>query len=174
MVGVKESIRAGNLEQVKARLQPFRCDDNCAWAAYWGHLHILQWLHAQDPNCKYARGICSYAAPNGHLHVLQWARAQVPPFPWSETTCTWATFSAHFHFLKWARAQVPPCPWRPADRRLFIAQNKRYRVFKWLRESEHVELDPNVLQWMAQVDEAVAQVSTSSDIHSLVKEFVDM
>jgi len=51
------------------------------------------------------------AAEMGHLHVLQWLRAQEPPYPWNEDACYAAARDGHMGVLRWLREQDPPCPW---------------------------------------------------------------
>ena len=163
------------LQWLRAQVPPCPWDEYvCTRAASGGHLHILQWLRAQDPPCPWDEETCSRAAAYGNLYILQWLRAQDPPCPWDDHTCEYAARNNHFRVLKWLRAQSPPCPLDKADLVLFMWQNTSYRVFHWLAKYEKVEFGPLALQWMAEVDEAVAQVSTSSDIQSLVKEFVEM
>ena len=45
----------------------------CRAIAYSGHLDVLQWARAQDPQCDWNADVCSDAALKGHLHVLKWA-----------------------------------------------------------------------------------------------------
>ncbi|KAJ1414439.1 hypothetical protein B484DRAFT_165660 [Ochromonadaceae sp. CCMP2298] len=92
----------------------FRWDvKTCQSAAKGGHLHVLQWLRAQDPPCPWDQLTCGLAAKGGHLHVLRWLRTQDPPCPWGQSTCNFAAHSGHVHVLRWLRTQDPPCPWNP-------------------------------------------------------------
>jgi hypothetical protein len=50
-------------------------------AALHGHLHILQWLQANN-SCPLTIEVCYNAAEGGQLEVLQWLRAEDPPCPW--------------------------------------------------------------------------------------------
>jgi hypothetical protein len=108
----------GNLNCVKMLRLTYNCpwdSDACSYAAWNGHLHILQWLRSQDPPCPWDSDLCSYAAWNGHLHVLQWARSQDPPCPWESDACNNAATKGHLHVLQWLRNQNPPCPWDSED-----------------------------------------------------------
>jgi hypothetical protein len=57
------------------------------WMSYSGP--VLRTLPPWDDNT------CAYAAFNGHLQLLQWSRAQDPPCPWDEGTCKTTPFSLH-------------------------------------------------------------------------------
>ena len=46
----------------------------CGFAAFGGHLEVLQWLRAKD--CPWDSYVCDNAAKNGHLEVLRWSRSQ--------------------------------------------------------------------------------------------------
>ena len=171
------AILSGNLDEVKAfrvRYPHTANECTCPCAAGKGHLHILKWMREQNIYFSWKECLCENAAANGHLQVLQWLRAQDPPCPWSVDTCIYAAQYGHLHILEWLRAQSPPCPWDAWTCDWFISANKRYTVFQRLQKHECVALPHNVLQWMAEVDLAVKQVSTSSDIQSLVKQFVEL
>ena len=77
----------------------------CQWAAWGGHLEVLQWARQND--CPWDEGTCSYAAKGGHLEVLQWARQN--DCPWDEGTCWTAARYGHLEVLQWARQNG--CPW---------------------------------------------------------------
>ena len=81
----------------------------CKYAAWDGHLAVLQWARAQG--CPWYEWTCAEAAKNGHLAVLQWARAQ--GCPWDEETCSSAAMNGHLAVLQWARAQG--CPYSDDD-----------------------------------------------------------
>jgi hypothetical protein len=77
----------------------------CAFAAKGGHLACLQWARANG--CPWGERTCWCAASMGHLDVIQWARAN--GCPWDVNTCTQAAMGGHLEVLQWARAQG--CPW---------------------------------------------------------------
>ena len=56
------------------------------WAAYGGHLEILQWLRAEG--CPLDERTCKLAAGQGHREVLRWARENGAP--WTAATRDWA------------------------------------------------------------------------------------
>ena len=49
--------------------------------AKYGCLECVKILRARDPPCPWSKLTCIYAAYGGHLDVLQWARSQDPPCP---------------------------------------------------------------------------------------------
>ena len=70
-----------------------------------GHLHIIQWLRVQDPQCKWSIKAYMQAASSGHLHIIQWLREQDPPCPWDpppykaiDPFCA-AADSRHLHIM---------------------------------------------------------------------------
>ena len=69
------------------------------WAAWGGHLEVLQWARANG--CPWDEDTCSMAAHNGHLEVLQWARTT--GCPWDERTCGMAVREGHRDVFLWAR-----------------------------------------------------------------------
>jgi len=83
----------------------------CNTAAKWNQLDVLKWARAQVPPCPWSTETCKNAASGGYLPVLKWLRAQDPPCPWNFQTCDEAVLNNDMEVLQWARAQVPPCPW---------------------------------------------------------------
>ena len=70
----------------------------CFFAAWGGHLKVLQWLRQRGCSCGLAT--CVAAATGGHLEVLKWAREQ--DCPWDAfmvRAC--ATKGGHHEVLKW-------------------------------------------------------------------------
>ena len=61
---------------------PFPWDVICAFAAFGGHVDVLDW--ARDRGCPWDEETCASAAEGGHLDVLRWARAK--GCPWDEQT----------------------------------------------------------------------------------------
>lgn len=43
--------------------------------AFYGHLKLLQLIHAKNPNLKLHIGICIAAAKNDHINIIKWASA---------------------------------------------------------------------------------------------------
>ena len=78
--------------------------DTCTYAAWNGHLEVLQWAHAQG--CPVDEDTCTDAAKHGHLDVLKWLWAH--GCRWDEWTCAQAALNGHLDVLLWARA--PGCP----------------------------------------------------------------
>ena len=54
----------------------------CFYAAYGGHLEILQWLRANG--CPWSHYTCYTAVNKGHVEVLRWAREN--GCPWDAST----------------------------------------------------------------------------------------
>ena len=75
----------------------------CQWAAWGGHLQVLQWLREND--CPWDEDTCTDAAQGGHLEVLKWSR---------ENGCPWnivvvrahATKGRHLEMVEWLRSMV--------------------------------------------------------------------
>ena len=103
-------------------------ENNCRWAALYGHLELVKWLRAKG--CPWGTRTSSCAAIGGHLDVLQWIRSQDPPCPWdSKNVCYWAALEGHLDMLRWARSQG--CPWHE-EMTYEAARNGHLKVLKWL------------------------------------------
>lgn len=72
----------------------------CA-AAYYGDLGLV--IQLRDMNCKWDDRVCWFAAFHGHLDVLQWLRAQNPPCPWGIFTLSVAIMRKHDHIVEFCR-----------------------------------------------------------------------
>ena len=57
--------------------------DVCDFAAAHGHLHILEWAHAND--APWSEQTCFYGGHSCRLEVLQWLRAN--GCPWDRQAC---------------------------------------------------------------------------------------
>ena len=99
----------------------------CGWAAFHGHLEVLQWLRAKG--CPWDRWTNIEAARGGQLEVLQWMRGQDPPCPWNQHVCYFAAQKGHLEVLRWARSQG--CPWGEGVPRA-AAKNGQLKVLNWL------------------------------------------
>ena len=103
-------------------------ENNCRWAALYGHLELVKWLRAKG--CPWGTRTSSCAAIGGHLDVLQCIRSQDPPCPWdSKNVCYWAALEGHLDMLRWARSQG--CPWHE-EMTYEAARNGHLKVLKWL------------------------------------------
>ena len=61
-----------------------------------GHLHILQWLRAQDPPCPWNAQTPRRAAKRGKLDVIRWCREVAEPrCEWGPQTCQEAAYYGH-------------------------------------------------------------------------------
>ena len=134
--------------------------NGCKFAAIYGNLEALQWLHSSD--CLWDSGVHREAAARGHLHILHWARLQSTPYPdpWREWVCEAAALNGQLDILQWLRSQTPPClwdTWTCAE----AARNGQLDVLRWVRSqsppcpwdtwtcsqaAENGQLD--VLQWL--------------------------
>jgi hypothetical protein len=126
---------------------------NCSHAASAGHLHVLQWLRANE--CPWDTQTCEHAAEGGHLHILQWARANgclcdentctcaaaegdLPMLqwasandcPWDASTCYWAARNGHLHVLQWAIDNG--CPWHVAHCLQSAARSGHTEIIEWI------------------------------------------
>ena len=93
------------LELVRSVAHWHRPSNMCNFAAFAGHVALLQW--ARSERCHWDAWTCSYAAAGGHLEVLQWMRLN--SCPWNEWTCASAAKGGHLGGLQWAR--LNGCPW---------------------------------------------------------------
>ena len=66
----------------------------CQWAAWGGHLQVLQWAHQND--CPWNEKTCKEAASGGQLEALKWAREN--GCPWDEDTRELA--AAHLGYVE--------------------------------------------------------------------------
>jgi hypothetical protein len=73
----------------------------CCLAARNGHLHILQYAHANG--CPWDKRTCQFAAANGHLHILQYAH--INGCPWDASACASAAENGHLAVLQWAHGK---------------------------------------------------------------------
>ena len=70
------------------------------WATYYGHLHVIQWLHEnREEGCTH--WAMDWAASKGHLHVVQWLHKN------RQEGCTTnamdlAAENGHLHVVQWA------------------------------------------------------------------------
>ena len=103
----------------------------CGWAAFHGHLEVLQWLRAKG--CPWDRWTNIEAARGGQLEVLQWMRGQDPPCPWDSGVCKYAALHGHLEVLRWARSQG--CPWNKSLT-WTAAMSGQLKVLVWLIKEE--------------------------------------
>ena len=123
------AVGRGKIESLKC-LRANGCpwnEDTCAFAAYGGHLEVLQWAHQHG--CEWDKFMCMRAAA-GHLEVLQWARQN--GCPWNEWTCEGAAGAGHLEMLQWARQNG--CPWHEETCRS-AAWGGHLEVLQWAREN---------------------------------------
>jgi hypothetical protein len=130
----QDAAKSGDLDVLKQFAQePCPWDGfTCNAAAGGGHLHVLEWLRAQDPPCPWTEATCMWAAKSGNLEVLQWLRAQDPPCPWG--ACT-AAVSNDLAVLQWMRAQDPPAPWS-SDAVKYALESDNFEMLLWLRSQQ--------------------------------------
>lgn len=100
----------------------------CDLAAYYGHLHIVQWAYLSGGFPRI--NACVIAAEQGHLHVLKWLREN--GCPWDEAICGAAAFGGQLETLKWARANG--CPWNVNVLHYAMGRGK-YEIVEWIDEN---------------------------------------
>lgn len=102
-----------------------------AYAAYSGHIYILQYLCMKKytPNAH----VATFAARAGRLDVLKWLKGRKCPF--RKAACASAAKEGHLEILKWLRANA--CPW---DIRAvaFARKNKRLNILDWMRQENYI------------------------------------
>lgn len=75
-------------------------------AAMRGHLELIK--HVRGLGVRWDDRVCWMAAYYGHLHVLQWVRSQNPPCPWDWWTLRCATHRKHEHVVKFCEENHCP------------------------------------------------------------------
>lgn len=68
-------------------------------AAYYGHMHVLEWFH-QECWLRDDTRLCTHAACGGQLEALKWARAH--GYPWNCRVIWEASHRGHLHVRQWA------------------------------------------------------------------------
>ena len=70
-------------------------------AAMKGHLEFIK--HVRGLGVAWDDRVCWMAAYYGHLHVLEWVRSQNPPCPWDGWTLRCAIHRKHHHVVQFCR-----------------------------------------------------------------------
>ena len=79
-------------------------DDTFENAAEFGQLKVLQFLH--DNECPWSQCTCYYAAYGGHIEVLEWLRS-IDDYPWrTDEVAAGAAIQGHLHVLQWLKAML--------------------------------------------------------------------
>jgi hypothetical protein len=134
---------SGNIEMIKY------CDANrcpvhasaCAYAAEYGHLECLKYLHevAKAPwNTGTANYAADAAAKNGHLHILEYlVERKFDDF--DEEACEYAAMNGHLDCLKYLH-EVAKAPWdtETADA---AALNGHLHILEYLVERKYDQYD---------------------------------
>lgn len=129
----RQAAKHGNISSLEwLRLKKFRWNDQTISAAVaHGHLHVIQWLRAQDPPCPWSYWCCTVAASSGQLDILEWLRAQEPPCPLDPEICYSVARTEHIHILQWIRIHEPSSFW---DRRRILRDlNVSEQIKEWVR-----------------------------------------
>ena len=105
-----EMIRKGYLMEIKIlSLIPILPDKHGAnWAAYNGHLTVLQWMKENSLPLPNQFG-ANWAAENGNFVVLQWMKENGLPLP-NQNGANWAAGYGHFVVLQWMKENNLPLP----------------------------------------------------------------
>ena len=84
-----------------------QCDEEtCRAATENGQVGVLKWMYENGCKHDFAENMYELAANCGQLEVLQWLRAN--GCPWGYSTCRKAAEKGHLEQLKWARANGAP------------------------------------------------------------------
>jgi hypothetical protein len=137
------SAKFGNLDLLKLAIE-----HNCiytnlvpAWAAFYGHLHIIIWL--KENSFPWASStVCDWAALGSHLHIIKWLVTN--NCPWSTTTCAMASKIGNLRMLQWLHKRG--CPW---DSRTSTnaAQYGHLSTLKWVMNND-CPYDNDIVQWL--------------------------
>lgn len=106
-------------------------------AAEKGHLHIVEWLHAQGATYDYP-AFCR-AAKNGHLPMLEWLRAHhtEQQMDWRQCNVTLSAIeSGKLEVLQWARANG--CPWANWRSMSLAAEKGHLDMIRWARNGQRL------------------------------------
>ena len=95
-------------------------------AASEGQLESLMWLHANG--CPWDEENCAQAAAGGHLESLKWLRKN--DYSWGVRTCAFLAKKGDLEVLQWARANG--CPWNKQTCS-FAAEAGHLEIIKWAR-----------------------------------------
>lgn len=99
---LSSAIRAGDLEAAQVLYDHRTLDPqglvSMSQAAQGGHLHIVQWLHAQGALCR--PQTMDVAAGNGHLEVVQWLQLKYAD-ECSAAAITKAASNGHLAMVQW-------------------------------------------------------------------------
>ena len=106
--------------------------DECAYdyAAFGGHLEMVQYLYDIDIECSRTVDACYYAAKNGHLEVLKCLHRY--GFCWNKHVCYAASDNGHLEILKYLHENG--CSW---DNKCYVSAAKRgyLDILKYLHEN---------------------------------------
>lgn len=97
-----------SLDTDKNKITKLLLDDSLLKAAFFGHLHIIEYLdkHVKYSNVKLTEAF-KEAARNGYLHILEYligsetADRKINIHQNEEYAFTWAAFNGHLHILKY-------------------------------------------------------------------------
>jgi hypothetical protein len=103
----------------------------CKYAANYGHLKILEWVHENDVDVMWDQtDLFANAADGGHSCIIQWLRTK--NYQWDVFTCAHAARRGRIGLLQWLRAQNPPCPWNATTIR-FALEKGHTSTAEWAR-----------------------------------------
>jgi hypothetical protein len=128
---------------------------------YRGFLSVLQNIPFERREKQEEIYTSTVAAAQGHVHVLQWLRAQDPPFPWDTDAVEEAAEGGHLSLLQWMYAQDPSLFTKPHHFEIAAIREGHLSVLAWLRKletcspltEEHVRAAEangfhHILQWL--------------------------
>jgi hypothetical protein len=101
-------------------------------AAECGHLHICQYLHAEQ--CPWGTEACADAAFGGHLSTLRWLHEQGCPWGLQSVRST-AAFGGHLEVMGYLLSVAPPATAAQLTELLNKAgATDKLAVAQWLRQ----------------------------------------
>ena len=135
-----------NLDAIKLLLQDSTIKiqpKSVSYAAIYGHLHVIKWLHINKPDIKFNSSVMDYAAMNGQLHVVEWLHFNRPEFGPNGMGCTEfamnvAAIYGHLHVVKWLHEhRKEGCNESAMD---YAAERGNLNMIKWLHENRAMNL----------------------------------
>jgi hypothetical protein len=111
---IRNAASQGNLEMVKycvangCPMDELACAPACTYAAKYGHLECLKYLH-EEVNVPWNAHTSAWATLKGHLHILEYlVERKYDKF--NKDVCKYAAMTGHLDCLKFLR-ETAKAPW---------------------------------------------------------------
>jgi hypothetical protein len=128
------AARQGNLDMVKycvANKCPMD-DYACAYAAKYGHLECLKYLH-EEVKAPWDKSTAAWAAEKGHLHILEYL-VERKYNNFNKYVCLYAAGNGHLDCLKYLH-ETAKAPWNSEAVRV-AHENKHTECLQYLHDND--------------------------------------